>query len=323
MTASAPTRTLLNADVSTNDSTTSGGTLSYALATGASNGAVSMNADGTFTYTPTTNYNGADSFTYTVTDADSGESDTRTVNLTVNPVTDLTATDDSFSTNEDTVLNADVSTNDSTTSGGTLTYALATGASNGSVSMNADGTFTYTPTSNYTGVDSFTYTVTDADSGESSTQTVTITVDPVTDLTAQDDAFSTNEDTVLNADVSTNDSTTSGGTLSYALATGAGNGAVSMNADGTFTYTPTANYIGSDSFTYTVTDADSGESDTRTVNLTVDPVTDLTATDDSFSTNEDTVLNADVSTNDSTTSGGALSYALATGASNGSVVTEC
>ncbi len=203
-----------------------------------------VNNDGTFTYTPTANYTGADSFTYTVTDADSGESSTQTVTITVDPVTDLTATDDSFSTNEDTVLNADVSTNDSTTSGGTLSYALATGAGNGSVIVNADGTFTYTPTTNYTGPDSFTYTVTDADSGESDTRTVNLTVNPVTDLTATDDAFSTNEDTVLNADVSTNDSTTSGGTLSYALATGASNGSVSMNADGTFTYTPTANYHG-------------------------------------------------------------------------------
>ncbi len=93
----------------------------------------------------------------------------------------------------------DVSTNDSTTSGGTLELCAGHGCQQRQVVVNADGTFTYTPTANYTGADSFTYTVTDADSGESSTQTVTITVDPVTDLTATDDSFSTNEDTALNA----------------------------------------------------------------------------------------------------------------------------
>ena len=88
------------------------------------------------------------------------------------------------------------------------------------------------------------------------------------------------------------------------------NGTLVLNANGSFSYTPDANYTGGDSFVYTVTDADSGESSTGTVTLTVNPVTDLTVTDESFSTNEDTVLNADVSTNDSTTSGGSLSYAL-------------
>ena len=68
-----------------NDSTTSGGTLTYAKASNPSHGTVVVNADGSYTYTPATNYNGTDSFTYTVTDAASGESLTRTVNLTVSP----------------------------------------------------------------------------------------------------------------------------------------------------------------------------------------------------------------------------------------------
>ena len=62
--------------------------------------------------------------------------------------------------------------NDSTTSGGVLTYAVDTGVSNGSLVFNSDGSYDYTPNANFNGTDSFTYTVTDAASGESSTQTV-------------------------------------------------------------------------------------------------------------------------------------------------------
>src|SRR6185437_9089590 len=123
----------------------SGGTLSYAKASNPSHGTVTVNSDGAFTYTPAANYNGSDSFTYTVTDAASGESDTRTVSITVNAVADLTAQDDSFSTNEDTALSDSVATNDSTTSGGTLSYAKASNPSHGTVTVNSDGAFTYTP----------------------------------------------------------------------------------------------------------------------------------------------------------------------------------
>ena len=318
-TVSVDEDTTLNASVAGNDSTTSGGALTYAVASGVSNGTLSFNADGSYEYTPNANYTGGDSFTYTVTDAESGESLTQTVTITVDPVTDLTAVDDTVSVDEDTTLNASVAGNDSTTSGGALTYAVASGVSNGTLSFNADGSYEYTPNANYTGGDSFTYTVTDAESGESLTQTVTITVDPVTDLTAVDDTVSVDEDTTLNASVAGNDSTTSGGALTYAVASGVSNGTLSFNADGSYEYTPNANYTGGDSFTYTVTDAESGESLTQTVTITVDPVTDLTAVDDTVSVDEDTTLNASVAGNDSTTSGGALTYAVASGVSNGTL----
>ena len=194
------------------------------------------------------------------------------------------AVNDVYTTNEDTPFTAtlgvdDLLQNDSDIDGDTLTVNTTpvVDVSNGTLVLNADGTFTYTPTANFNGSDSFTYEISDGNGGTAQA-TVTITVDPVTDLTATDDAFSTNEDAVLNADVSTNDSTTSGGALSYAVATGASNGSLSMNADGTFTYTPTSNYTGSDSFTYTVTDAASGESSTQTVTITVDPVLEPIAT---------------------------------------------
>jgi len=145
------------------------------------------------------------------------------------------------------------------------------------------GLLRYTPAANDMGAaaDSLTFQVKDdggrangGDDDDDSPNTITIDIAPVVDLTAQDDVFATDEDAVLSDTVATNDSTTSGGVLGYALDTDATHGAVVMNADGSFTYTPASNYNGSDSFTYTVTDADSGESDTRTVHITLHPVDD-------------------------------------------------
>src|SRR5205085_5595405 len=76
---------------------------------------VSLHAALPISYTPAANYHGADSFTYTVTDAAAGESATQTVSITVTAVTDLTANDDSFSTSEDTALSDSVAINDTTT----------------------------------------------------------------------------------------------------------------------------------------------------------------------------------------------------------------
>ena len=94
-------------------------------------------------------------------------------------MTDLTAADDLFTTDEDTLLTGNVGDNDETTSGGTLTFAETTAPTNGTLNLASDGSFTYDPNSNFNGTDSFTYTVTDTDSGESLTQTVEITVNSV------------------------------------------------------------------------------------------------------------------------------------------------
>ncbi|WP_462325456.1 Ig-like domain-containing protein, partial [Desulfoplanes sp.] len=258
--------------VATNDATTSGGDLTFAKASDPANGTVTVNADGTYTYTPAANFNGTDEFTYTVTDADSGESLTQTVSITVDPATDLTAADDTATVTEDTVLNGTVAGNDSTTSGGDLTFAKASDPANGTVTVNADGTYTYTPGDNFNGTDEFTYTVTDATSGEALTRTVDITVNPATDLSAGNDTASVDQDTQLTGTVAANDSTTSGGSLSFARESNPANGSVTVNADGSYIYSPNAGYSGDDFFTYTVTDSASGEVLTRSVSITVNDV---------------------------------------------------
>ncbi|WP_143820993.1 Ig-like domain-containing protein, partial [Motiliproteus sp. MSK22-1] len=141
----------------------------------------------------------------------------------------------------------------------------------GTVSYNNDGTFDYTPAANFNGTDTFTYTIEDAD-GQQSTATVTMTVSEGNDdPSAVADSYSTQEDTpVTTGNVLSNDdlgdtpttvvtydnSSTNGGTVSY-------------NNDGTFDYTPAANFNGTDTFTYTIEDAD-GQQSTATVTMTVD-----------------------------------------------------
>ncbi|MDN3524185.1 Ig-like domain-containing protein, partial [Halomonas sabkhae] len=236
-----PEDTPLSDDVSTND--THSAAASYSLNTDAANGTVSMNPDGTFTYTPDADYNGSDSFTYDVEDVN-GDTETVTVGLTVTPEADIV--DDSATTDEDTTVTTDVLAND--TFEGTPSVTAVTQPTNGTVTNNNDGTVTYTPDADFNGTDSYTYTVTSG--GVTETATVGVTVNAVADGVA--DSFTTQEDTPLSDDVSTND--THSAAASYSLNTDASNGTVSMNPDGTFTYAPDADYNGSDSFTYDVED---------------------------------------------------------------------
>ncbi len=290
--------TALTSNVSTNDSPSGDGGNVWSKVSDPLHGALSFNADGSFTYTPTANYNGTDSFDYTITDAD-GDVSTATVTITVNSVDDVpVAVNDNVSTSEDTALTSNVSTNDSPSGDGGNVWSKVSDPLHGALSFSADGSFTYTPTANYNGTDSFDYTITDAD-GDVSTATVTITVNSVDDVpVAVNDNVSTSEDTPYTGTVATNDSPSGDGGNVWAKVSDPLHGALSFNADGSFTYTPTANYNGTDSFDYTITDAD-GDVSTATVTITVNSVDDVpVAVNDNVSTNEDTALTSNVSTND-------------------------
>lgn len=304
-------------NVLTNDTDSGTDPLSAMLDTGATNGIVVLNADGNFTYTPNANFNGTDSFTYTVTDGTL--EDTGTVNITVAAVNDAPfATDDMASTSEGTAATGNVLLNDTDVDGDTLTAAISTDPSNGTAIINADGSFTYTPNANFNGSDSFTYTA--SDSSLSDTGTVTITVSAVNGApVATDDAATTDEDGVATGNVLTNDTDADSTVLTAMVASDPSNGSVTLNTDGSFSYTPDADFNGSDSFTYTVSDG--GLSDTATVNITINPVNDAPiGTDDTVATTENTAVTINVIANDIDVDGDTLIISNAGAASQGSVI---
>jgi VCBS repeat-containing protein len=305
--------TAVTGSVTGNDSTTSTGNLSYAKATDPSHGDVTVNADGSYTYTPDANWSGTDTFTYTVTDAASGETLTKTVTITVDPTDDAFVDgNEAVTTNEDTpvsgnVIDSGLSSPDGTivlksfqVAGDSTTYTAgqtATIAGVGTIEIAADGSYTFTPVANYSGtVPVITYSLSD-DAGATvgNVSTLAITVAAVVDLSAANDSNTTDEDTAVTGSVTGNDSTTSTGNLSYAKATDPSHGDVTVNADGSYTYTPDANWSGTDTFTYTVTDAASGETLTKTVTITVDPTDDAFVDgNEAVTTNEDTPVSGNV-----------------------------
>jgi Ca2+-binding RTX toxin-like protein len=315
--------TVITGNLLANDTDPNADTLSVQSLAPASHGTVGYNGYGKFTYAPQANYNGPDSFTYVVTD-DNGGADTATVNITVNPVNDApVAGDNSTVTDEDTpVVTGNVLLDDTDIDADTLSIHSFTHGAHGSVVDNADGTLTYSPQADYNGPDSFTYIVTDG-MGGTDVGTVTVTVNPVNDApVAIDDWVITDEDTAIAiGNLLTNDKDVDGDDISIQSMTLPTNGVLVDNADGTFTYTPNANYNGPDSFTYTITDGN-GEMDTATVNLTVNAVNDApNAVDNSVVTDEDTpVVTGNVLADDTDIEGDILSIQSFTQGASGSVV---
>ncbi|MCB1914612.1 MAG: DUF4347 domain-containing protein, partial [Rhodocyclaceae bacterium] len=163
--------------------------VTVSLVTDVSFGSLTLNADGTFTYTHDGTENFSDSFTYRVTDND-GETSDATVSITITPVSDQTpvANADSITVAEGgTATSLDsaatsVLANDAGLGDTPVTVSLVTDVSFGSLTLNADGTFSYTHDGTENFSDSFTYRVTDND-GETSDATVSITITPVSDAT--------------------------------------------------------------------------------------------------------------------------------------------
>ncbi len=272
-----------------NDSDIDGDSLAPSVPTQPVNGTVTVNADGTLTYTPKAGFTGTESFNYTVSDGKGGTA-TAGVTVTVSGTNAApVATDDTATTAEDKPVIIAVLTNDKDANGDKLAAAIAAQPTNGTVILNADGTFTYTPKSNFYGTDSFTYTVSDGKGG-SDTGKVTVTVTGVNDApVAADDVAAAAANTGLAGQASTvtinvlgNDKDPDGDALAAALKTQAGNGTVTANADGTFTYTPNVGFTGTDSFTYSVSDGKGG-TDSATVTVSVGDLKTITGTDKSES----------------------------------------
>ena len=195
------------------------------------------------------------------------------------------ALDDTYSGTEGTVLTvagSGVLGNDTDVDAGatiTVTSFDGSSASGGAVTVASDGAFTYTPVADFTGSDTFTYTITD-DTGLTDSAVVTIEVGGVNDPpVALDDTYSGTEDSVLTvagSGVLGNDTDIdTGATITVTSFDGssASGGTVTVASDGAFTYTPVADFNGSDTFTYTITD-DTGLTDSAVVTIEVGDVND-------------------------------------------------
>uniref|UniRef100_UPI0025CE13BE tandem-95 repeat protein n=1 Tax=uncultured Pseudacidovorax sp. TaxID=679313 RepID=UPI0025CE13BE len=291
-----------------------GDTLSYAKGSDPRSGSVVVGNDGRWTYTPNRDFNGSDSFTVVVSDGYGGTA-TSTVRLTVTPVNDApTVPDYAATTAEDTPVSGQVQGAD--VDGDRLTYSRASDPAHGSVTVQADGRWTYTPSQDFNGSDSFTVLVDDGNGGQA-TSTVRLTVTPVNDApTVPDYTATTAEDTAVSDQVQGAD--VEGDTLSYAKGSDPRSGSVVVGNDGRWTYTPNRDFNGSDSFTVVVSDGNGGTA-TSTVRLTVTPINDApTVADYVATTAEDTSVLGKVQGSD--VDGDALSYAKASDPRSGSVV---
>jgi|GEM_PF-711590 len=197
--------------------------------------------------------------------------------------------DGAYAATEDVALTvaaaAGVLANDSDRNGDALRAVLGSGPAHGTLTLNADGSFSYTPHANYHGADSFTYTATDGVGGTSSTVTVRLDVAAVNDAPVAGAAESATvaEDASVLIDVLANDSDVDGDALSIVLggATSAMGATIAM-VDGKVRYTADADAFDllaagasvTDSFTYRVADGHGGLSAPVTVSVKVNEAGD-------------------------------------------------
>ncbi len=222
-----------------------------------------LNADGTFTYTPDPNFNGMDSFIYEVCDDGiPSQCSQATVSINVNAQQDTpTAVNDSLATVQDTPLNIPapgILFNDSDVDGDVVSVIAlnAVQTSGGILIWNPDGSFDYTPPAGFTGVEIFEYTISDGNGGTDIAE-LTVSVLPVNNAPiAEDDMYTTEEDLSVSGNVLDNDSDPEGQnlTVNNTPVSAPMSGSVTINSDGSFTYTPNPGFTGTDSFIYEVCD---------------------------------------------------------------------
>ncbi len=235
------------------------------------------------------------------------------------------AGDDAYDVDEDdtlTVAAPGVFSNDSDADGDELTAILVSDVSNGTLTLSADGSFTYEPNADFNGTDIFTYKANDGEL-DSNVASVTITVIPVNDPpTANPDSFTVAEDSgATNLNVLANDTIApdTGETLTITAAgPGSAGGTITIVGGTSISYEPAADFFGTETFTYTINDGTLGSDDTATVTVTVEPVNDPPVADDqSVTTDEDTPVAVTLTALD--VEHNPLTYAIVTPPSHGSL----
>ncbi|MFA5845061.1 MAG: Ig-like domain-containing protein [Coriobacteriia bacterium] len=264
-----------------NDTDVDGDALRAGLVTGVAHGTLALRADGSYTYRPAADFNGTDSFTYRAYD---GVAYSVPVNvaIAVTPVNDAPVSSaDTATIAEDGMLSVaapGILGNDTDVDGDALRASVVTGTTHGTLQLVADGSYTYRPSPDFRGTDSFTYRAFDG-AAYSAPARVTIAVRAVNDApVAVADEVTAAEDTTLSVaapGVLGNDTDVDGDALSSVAVAGVTHGTLALAADGSYTYVPAPDFRGVDSFTYRVFDG-AAYSTPVTVTITVarlDPCT--------------------------------------------------
>lgn len=287
-----------------------GASLTYSIAYTTTRGTLTGSGN-QWTYTPTANLNGTDSFKFKVSDGNTW-SRLATVTITVNAVNDApVATSASYTYNEDTTTSIRLQSTD--VDGDALTYQI-TQPQLATATLNGD-TVTYALKANVNGTDSFTFTASDG-KATSAAATISLTINAVNDApTVVDKSVSTNEDTSLVMSLSSLGASDVEGDALTATVSGGVHGTFSVSGSN-INYTPNADYNGSDFLTYRAYDGTSYSSATATVSITVNAVNDApVATDVSAQVISGKTVNVAVSATD--VEGSSLTYAIASAPSHG------
>lgn len=263
--ASTPTDTSVSIPVLVNDHDPNGDPLRVNDIGTPANGSATLNPDGTIVYSPDPGFSGTDNFTYEVCDP-GGLCDITTVTVVVDDAAP-TAVADSAATTSGTSVSIPVLVNDYDPNGDPITIDSVGQPANGTITFTPDGTVIYTPDPGFTGTDVFTYTICD-DNGNCSTATANIVVVGPVEPNIVGDSAGTEVGEPVTIPVLDNDTDPNNDSLSIDSVTQPANGSVTVNPDGTITYTPDPGFSGNDTFSYTACDP-SGNCNTAAVTVTV------------------------------------------------------
>ena len=285
--------TILASELLNNDSDVEGDSFSI-VGVNSDDGTATLNDSGNVEFTPAANFNGTASLNYTISDGTYNS--TASIELVVNPINDtpLITNDDSATTNEDTaliLLAKDLFANDVNEDKKQTSIGLIENLVGGTASVNSEGNIRFVPDPEFSGVASFDYTVTDGIDSE--TASVEVTVNPVNDApTPVKDTATTDEDTsvtILASELLSNDSDVDGDNLTIVGVDNPTSGNAIIDDSGNIEFTPDANFNGTASFDYIVTDGT--DTATASVEVEVNSINDvLIANDDTATTDEDTPI---------------------------------
>ncbi|MCA9149304.1 MAG: tandem-95 repeat protein, partial [Planctomycetales bacterium] len=262
-----------------NDSDADGDSLVLRVETNPANGTLIANTNGSFSYSPNSDFAGTDSFTYRVSDGRLDSAET-TVTLTVINVNDAPMpVADTYVLDANTTLttntNDGILVNDLDVDGDALGVSLIDNVQHGALTLNADGTFIYSPMAGFSGNDGFTYRLSDGDlSTDGGVVTLVVTaVNRAPQAVA--DAYYLNVNNTLSVDAANgilaNDIEPDGDTMLPTVVVQPTHGTLLLAGDGTFQFTPEADYVGADSFSYQLSDGDL-DSNVVAVSLTINPL---------------------------------------------------